>query len=41
MSKKQKFYTAEFKAGGIKAIEDNHGNVSKTARQLGISMQTL
>ncbi len=41
MSKKQKFYTAEFKAEAIKAIEENNGNVSETARQLGISMQTL
>ena len=41
MSKKQKFYTAEFKAEAIKAIEENKGNVSETARQLGISMQTL
>lgn len=41
MSKKQKIYTAEFKAEAIKAIEENKGNVSETARQLGISMQTL
>ena len=41
MSKKPKFYTAEFKAESIKAIEENQGNVSETARQLGISMQTL
>jgi transposase len=41
MSKKQKFYTAEFKAEVIKAIAENKGNVSETARQLGISMQTL
>jgi transposase len=41
MSKKQKIYTAEFKAKAIKSIEANQGNVSKTARQLGISMQTL
>lgn len=41
MSKKQKTYTAEFKAEAIKAIETNQGNVSETARQLGISMQTL
>lgn len=36
MSKKPKFYTAEFKAEAIKAIEKNNGNVSETARQLGI-----
>ncbi len=41
MSKKQKIYTAEFKAEAIKAIELNQGNVSDTARQLGVSMQTL
>lgn len=41
MSKKQKIYTAEFKAEAIKAIGLNNGNVSETARQLGISMQTL
>ncbi|WP_143223728.1 IS3 family transposase [Acinetobacter sp. ANC 4654] len=41
MSKKQKNYTAEFKAEAIKTIESNNGNVSETARQLGISMQTL
>ncbi|ENK7282984.1 transposase, partial [Acinetobacter baumannii] len=41
MSKKQKIYTAEFKAEAIKAIELNQGNVSETARQLGVSMQTL
>lgn len=41
MSKKPKFYTVEFKAEAIKQIEENKGNVSETARQLGISMQTL
>ena len=38
MSKKQKNYTAEFKAEAIKLIEANQGNVSETARQLGIAM---
>lgn len=41
MTKKQKIYTADFKAETIKQIEENKGNVSETARQLGISMQTL
>lgn len=41
MSKKNQSYTAEFKAEAIKLIEANKGNVSETARQLGISMQTL
>ena len=40
MSQKHKTYTAEFKAEAIKAIEENKGNVSETARQLGISMKT-
>jgi len=30
MSKKQKFYTSEFKAEAIKAIDSNNGNVSET-----------
>lgn len=41
MNKKPKFYSTEFKAEAIKAIEENKGNVSETARQLGISMQIL
>lgn len=41
MSKTQRFYSIEFKAEAIKAIKENHGNVSGTAKQLGISMQTL
>ena len=36
-----KRFSPEFKAEAIKAIEENQGNVSKSARQLGISMQTL
>ena len=36
MSKKQKFYSAEFKAEAIKAIEENKGNVSETVRQLAL-----
>jgi transposase len=41
MSKKQKIYTTEFKAQAIKAIKENKGNVSETAQQLGIFMETL
>jgi len=41
MSKKQKIYTDQFKAEAIKLIDQNNGNVSATARELGISMQTL
>ncbi len=32
MSKKQKTYTAEFKAEAIKAIEENQGNVSESVK---------
>lgn len=41
MSKTRKMYTSAFKAEAIKQIEQNQGNVSATARELGISMQTL
>jgi len=41
MSKKPNIYTDQFKVEAIKLIEQNDGNVSATARELGISMQTL
>jgi len=41
MTKKIKRYSEEFKAEAVKAIENNGGNVSATARQLGLPMQTL
>ena len=41
MTKKVKRYSEEFKAEAVKAIENNGGNVSGTARQLGLPMQTL
>tara|TARA_R110002124_G_C8955026_1_gene513606 strand:- start:290 stop:421 length:132 start_codon:yes stop_codon:yes gene_type:complete len=41
MTKKITTYSTEFKAGAIKKIEDNNGNISATAKQLGIAMQTL
>ena len=41
MSKKPKFYTAEFKAEAIKQIEENKGNVSETARRLKMHRRTL
>ena len=41
MSKKQKTYNDQLKAEVIKLIEHNDDNVSATARELGISMQTL
>ena len=36
-----KKYSAEFKAEAVKKIAVNNGNVSATAKQLGIAMQTL
>jgi len=41
MTKKLKTYSNEFKAEAVKKIADNNGNISATAKQLGIAMQTL
>ena len=41
MTKKMQSYSTEFKAEAIKKIADNKGNLSATARQLGIAMQAL
>lgn len=41
MTKKLQSYSAEFKAEAVKKIADNNGNLSATAWQLGIAMQTL
>ncbi|WP_426138839.1 IS3 family transposase [Psychrobacter sp. TWR1-1-1] len=41
MTKKVRTYSDEFKAEAVKKIADNNGNISATAKQLGISMQTL
>lgn len=41
MSNKSSKYSATFKTEAVKAIAENNGNVSATARQLGIAMQTL
>ena len=41
MTKKIQSYSLEFKAEAVKKIADNNGNLSATARQLGIAMQTL
>ena len=41
MTKKIRTYSAAFKAEAVKKIADNNGNVSATAKQLGITMQTL
>ena len=41
MTKKIRTYSTEFKAEGVKKIADNDGNISATAKQLGIAMQTL
>ena len=41
MTKKIRTYSAAFKAAAVKKIADNNGNVSVTAKQLGIAMQNL
>ena len=41
MTKKIRTYSAEFKAEAVKKIADNNSNISATAKQLGIAMQTL
>ncbi len=41
MTKKVRTYSDEFKAEAFKKIADNNGNISATAKQLGIAMQTL
>ncbi|WP_201502763.1 IS3 family transposase [Psychrobacter cibarius] len=41
MTKKVRTYSDEFKAEAVKKIADNNGNISTTAKQLGIAMQTL
>ncbi|MGP4120906.1 IS3 family transposase [Psychrobacter aquimaris] len=41
MTKKVRSYSDEFKAEAVKKIADNNGNISATAKQLGIAMQTL
>ena len=41
MTKKVRIYSDEFKAEAVKKIADNDGNLSATAKQLGIAMQTL
>ena len=41
MTKKVRTYSDEFKAEAVKKIADNNGNISATAKQLGIAMQTL
>ena len=41
MTKKVRSYRDEFKAEAVKKIVDNNGNISATAKQLGIAMQTL
>ena len=41
MTKKIRTYSDEFKAEAVKKITDNNGNISATAKQLGIAMQTL
>ena len=41
MTKKVRTYSDEFKAEAVKKIADNNGNISATAKQLGIAMQML
>jgi len=41
MTKKIRTYSTEFKAEAVKKIAGNKGNISATAKQLGIAMQTL
>ena len=41
MTKKIRTYSTQFKAEAVKNIADNNGNISATAKQLGIAMQTL
>ena len=41
MTNKIRTYSTEFKAEAVKKIANNNGNVSATAKQLGIAMQTL
>jgi len=41
MTKKVRTYSDEFKAEAVKKISDNNCNISATAKQLGIAMQTL
>lgn len=41
MTKKIRTYSVSFKAEVFKKIADNDSNVSATAKQLGIAMQTL
>ena len=40
MTEEIRTYSTKFKAGAVKKIADNNGNVSATAKQLGIAMQT-
>ena len=41
MTKKIRTYSTEFKAEAVKKIADNNGNISATAKKLGIAMQRL
>ena len=41
MTKKVRTYSDEFKAEAVNKIADNNGNISATAKQHGIAMQTL
>lgn len=41
MTIKREKYTAEFRAQAVEKVKKNDGNISLTARDLGLPMQTL
>ena len=41
MTKEIRTYSAAFRAEAVKKIADDNGNISATAKQLSIAMQTL
>ncbi len=41
MTKKLRTYGDEFRAEAVERTADNNGNISATAKQLGIAMQTF
>ena len=41
MSKKRVEYSESFKAEAIAKVKENNGNISQTAKELGIPMNTL
>ena len=41
MTKKRTEYSERFKAEAIVKVKENQGNISQTAKELGIPMNTL